>query len=58
MKLIGAIRTVLIFSANTVFGLIYSMMYLGETLTLFNLTSVIFVIAGLYFLRTRISKDE
>jgi len=58
LKLIGAVRTVLIFSANTVFGLIYSMAYLGETLTLFNLTSVILVIAGLYFLRTRISKDE
>ena len=58
LRLIGAVRTVLIYSANTVFGIIYSGIYLGESITLTNLSSLGIIVFGLYILRTRLGSEE
>ncbi len=55
LRLIGAVRTVLIYSANTVFGIIYSGVYLSEAITLFNISSLVIVMFGLFALRSRLA---
>jgi len=57
LKIIAAIKSVLIYSTTTVFGLIFASFYLGEVITVANIVSVFAVIAGIYMLRTRLSKD-
>lgn len=58
LKIIGAVRAVLIYSTTAVFGLVFATFYLGETITLTNLASVIVVLVGLYLLRTKLGQDE
>ena len=57
LRLIGAVRTVLIFSTATVFSVIYSIIHLSESITPFNIISVGIVIFGLYALRNRLGAD-
>lgn len=57
LRLIGAIRTVLIYSSTTVFSIIYSAIVLAETTTLLNIVSAASVMIGLFALRNRISAD-
>ncbi len=58
LRLIGAIRTVMIYSANTVFGVIYSGIYLSEPITLLNITSLGLVMVGLFALRSRLVSEK
>jgi len=58
LKLIGAIRTVLIYSTTTVFGILFSGIFLGERITEINLFSVAVIIVGVYFLRKKFAKLE
>ncbi len=58
LRLIGAIRTVMIYSANTVFGVIYSGVYLSEPITLLNISSLGIVMFGLFALRSRLISDK
>ena len=58
LRLIGAIRTLLIFSSTSAFGIIFSSAFLGETITLTNVASILLVIGGIYFLRTRLAEDD
>ena len=57
LKIIGAVRSVLIYSTTTVFGLILATFYLGEVITTANMVSVFAVVAGIFMLRTRLSRD-
>ena len=57
LRLIGAIRTVLIYSTTTVFSIIYSFVFLSETITILNIVSAASVMIGLFALRNRISSD-
>lgn len=57
LRLIGAIRTVLIYSTTTVFSIMYSFVFLSETITILNLVSAASVLIGLFALRNRISSD-
>jgi drug/metabolite transporter (DMT)-like permease len=57
LKLIGATRTILLFSSTTIFGILFSWIYLGEQMTIFNMVSVVMVIFGIYFLRNKICND-
>ena len=57
LRLIGAVRTVLIYSTTTIFSVIYSSLYLAEVVTLFNILSVGIVMFGLYALRNRLGAD-
>jgi drug/metabolite transporter (DMT)-like permease len=55
VRLIGAVRTILIFSSTTVFGVLYSGIYLLEPISLFHVSSVALVVSGLHQLRFRLA---
>lgn len=57
LRLIGAVRTVLIYSTTTVFSIVYSATILSETITILNIASAGIVLFGLVVLRNRISSD-
>ena len=58
LRLIGAVRTVLLYSSSTAFSVIFSSAFLGEQITLANVVSVILVIGGIYFLRKKLAEDD
>ena len=58
LKLIGAVRTVLIYSTTSIFGIIFSAAILGEQITTINIISIITVMSGIYFLRKRFAEEE
>jgi len=57
LRLLGAVRTVLIYSTTTIFSIVYSVFILSETITILNLVSACCVLFGLIVLRNRISSD-
>ena len=57
LRLIGAVRAVLIYSSVTIFGIIYSGIYLSEEITLFNLISLGAVMFGIITLRNRLGEE-
>jgi len=57
LRLIGAVRTVLIYSTTTVFSIVYSAVILSEDITTLNIISAGTVLFGLVVLRNRISAD-
>lgn len=52
-RLIGAVRSILVFSSSSVFGIIYSGIYLMEPIDIFIIMSLISVTTGLYMLNKR-----
>jgi len=58
LKLIGAVRTVLLYSTTAVFGIIFSGLFLGETITEANLISIGMVLAGIFLLRNKLAEEE
>ena len=57
LRLIGAVRTVMIYSANTIFGVIYFGVYLSEPITYVNISSLVIVMFGLCALRGRLAAE-
>ena len=57
LRIIGAVRTVLIYATTTVFSIIYSTFILSENITILNIASAGCVLVGLFVLRNRISAD-
>lgn len=57
LKLIGAIRTVLIYSSTSVFGIIFSAILIGEEITIMNTVSIGAVLLGIYMLRARLGDE-
>ena len=57
LRLIGSVRTVLIYSTTTVFSIVYSTLILSESITILNISSAGCVLFGLFVLRNRISAD-
>ena len=58
LKLIGAVRTVLLYSTTAVFGIIFSGIFLGETITEANVLSIVLVLAGIFLLRNKLAEEE
>jgi len=58
LRLIGAIRTILIYSTTSVFGISFSAIFLGETITELNIVSVTIIVVGIYLLRKKIATME
>lgn len=54
LRLIGGVRTVLLFSTNSVIGVLFAALLLGETITIMNMISVSLTIGGVYLLRNRL----
>jgi len=57
LRYIGAVRTILVFSTTTVFGVMFSNLLLGETITMTNVGAIGVVIIGTYLLRKRLARD-
>lgn len=54
LKLIGAVRTILIYSINSAFGVIFSGVFLHENITIISVLSISIAFLGLYLLRNRL----
>ncbi|KAF6242567.1 multidrug DMT transporter permease [Nitrosopumilus sp. b1] len=57
LRLIGAVRTVLLYSTSTIFSVIYSTVYLSEAITIINITSVGIVMIGIFALRQKLGSE-
>jgi len=57
LRYIGAVRTILVFSTTTVFGVMFSNVLLGEIISMANVGSIGIVIVGIYLLRNRLARD-
>ncbi len=57
LRLIGAVRTALIYSTTTIFSIVYSTFILSENITILNIISVSSVLLGLIILRNKIGSD-
>ena len=58
LKLIGTTRSVLLYSSNFAFGVIFAMIFLHEPVTILNLASIVFASIGIYLLRNRLGSIE
>ena len=58
LRLIGAIKTIMIYSTTSIFGIIFSGTILLETVTLTDVISILLVISGIYLLRRRFDDKE
>jgi len=58
LRFIGIVKTVVIYSSVSTFGIILSNIFLGEIISWFNILSVLFVISGVCLLRKLILKIE
>lgn len=58
MKLIGAVRTVLLYSTTSVFGVVFSGLILSETITVVDVLSLALVLTGIFFLRNRLAEND
>lgn len=54
LKLIGAVRTILIYSINSAIGVIFSSIFLHENLSIASVLSVCISFLGIYLLRNRL----
>jgi drug/metabolite transporter (DMT)-like permease len=54
LRLIGGVRTILLFSTNSVLGVIFAALILGESVGLMNVVSVALTFGGVYLLRNRL----
>ena len=57
LRLIGAVRTVLLYSTSTIFSVIYSTVYLSEAVTMINIASVGIVMIGIFALRNKLGSE-
>jgi len=58
IKYIGAVRTILIFSTTTIFGIIYSFFLLGEEIVLAHFVAFGLVFFGIYVLRNQMMESN
>jgi len=58
LRFLGAIRTILIYSTTTVFGVMFAGIFLGEQITVFDVSALGIVVFGVYLLRNRLAKME
>ena len=58
LKLIGAVRTVLLYSTTSVFGILFSGLILSEAITPVDIFSAVLVLAGIFLLRNKLAGTE
>ena len=58
LKLIGAVRTVLLYSTGSVFGIIFAGIFLSEEITSIDLLSLGITLTGIFFLRNKLAESE
>lgn len=58
LKLIGAVRSILLYSTTSVFGIIFAGIFLSETITTVDLISLGLTLTGIFFLRNKLAESE
>ena len=58
LKFIGTVRTVLLYSTTAVFGVIFSGLFLSETITTTDIFSLGLVLVGIFLLRNKLAGKE
>jgi len=58
LKLIGAVRTVLLYSTMSMFGILFSGLILSEVITPVDIFSTMLVFAGIFLLRNKLAGKE
>ena len=58
LKIIGAVRTVLLYSTTSVFGVLFSGIFLAETITSIDVFSLALVLTGIFLLRNRLAEEK
>ena len=58
LKIIGTTRTVLLYSTNFIFGIMFATAFLGESLTVMNIVSITLASIGIYLLRNKLGSIE
>jgi drug/metabolite transporter (DMT)-like permease len=58
LKFIGTVRTVLLYSTTAVFGVIFSGLFLSETITATDIFSLGLVLVGIFLLRNKLAGEE
>ena len=58
LRLLGAVRTILIYSTTAIFGVIFAALFLAEEITLVNVISIAIVMIGMYLLRNKLGEKN
>jgi len=58
LKMIGTVRTVLLYSTTSVFGVIFSGVFLAETISTIDIMSLVLVLGGIFLLRNRLAGKD
>ena len=58
LKFIGTMRTVLLYSTTSIFGVFFSGLFLAEAVTMMDILSLALVMTGIVMLRNRLSGNE
>ena len=51
LKRIGTIKTILLFSTSSIFGMIFAKIFLNETITIYQIIAVVVILLGCYFIK-------
>ena len=57
LKLLGGVKTILLYSTTSIFGIIFSSIILSEEITIIDIVSVIIVISGIYLMRNKLGSE-
>jgi len=58
LKMIGTVRTVLLFSTTSIFGVLFSGLILGEVISIADIFSLVLVSVGIFLLRNKIAGED
>jgi drug/metabolite transporter (DMT)-like permease len=58
LKMLGTIRTIIIFSTSSVFGLIFAFIFLNEPISVYQIIAVIAMLAGIYIVNRKNGNSE
>jgi len=58
LKKIGAVRTILLYSTISVFGILFAGVFLAEEITLIDAVSLSITLVGIFFLRNKLAEAE
>lgn len=58
LRILGPMRTILIYTTNNLFQLIFAWVFLNETVTILNVSSLLIAGCGIYFLRNKLATSD
>lgn len=58
LKRIGTIRTIVIFSMSSIFGLVFAGIFLHEQISVFQIIAIVIMLTGIYLISRKESMKE